>query len=108
MSCQVSDDAHVPAQFEADRRAITITINSLGTDLSKDQRGKLYPTCGRLYPEGLSKLARVDDMESVRSVVEQYAVCQSVCGVSVCAQIYHDAVRLGIYTHISPGIPLLL
>jgi len=29
-------------QFEADRRAIIITINSFGTELSKDDRAKLW------------------------------------------------------------------
>jgi V-type H+-transporting ATPase subunit d len=55
--------------FEADRRAITITINSFGTELSKDDRAKLYPTCGRLYPEGVAKLAKADDIEQVREGV---------------------------------------
>ena len=35
-------------QFEADRRAITITINSLRTDLLKDDIENLYPKCGLL------------------------------------------------------------
>ncbi|KAK6050611.1 hypothetical protein COOONC_11884 [Cooperia oncophora] len=38
--------------FEADRRSIIITINSFDTELSKDDREKLYPRCGKLYPEG--------------------------------------------------------
>lgn len=61
-------------QFEADRRALTITINSLGTDLSKEERAKLYPSCGRLYPDGLARLARADDVDQVRVVCESYAV----------------------------------
>uniref|UniRef100_T1IJ38 V-type proton ATPase subunit n=1 Tax=Strigamia maritima TaxID=126957 RepID=T1IJ38_STRMM len=59
--------------FEADRRAIIITINSFGTELSKDDRAKLYPRCGRLYPDGLAALARADDYEQVRAVAEYYA-----------------------------------
>jgi len=59
--------------FEADRRAIIITINSFGTELSKDDRAKLYPRCGRLYPDGLSALGRADDYEQVRAVAEYYA-----------------------------------
>jgi V-type H+-transporting ATPase subunit d len=39
--------------FEADRRAITITVNSFGTELSKDERTKLFPRCGKMHPEGL-------------------------------------------------------
>lgn len=59
--------------FEADRRALIITINSFGTELSKDDRVKLYPTCGRLNPDGLAALARADDYEQVRAIAEYYA-----------------------------------
>ncbi|KAJ4680823.1 H(+)-transporting V0 sector ATPase subunit d [Exophiala dermatitidis] len=52
-------------EFEADRRAINITINSFGTELTKEQRRKLYPEFGKLYPEGMLMLSRADDMESV-------------------------------------------
>jgi V-type H+-transporting ATPase subunit d len=56
--------------FEADRRAINITLNSFGTDLSKTDRKKLYPSFGRLYPEGSLMLSRADDIEGVRLAVE--------------------------------------
>jgi vacuolar-type H+-ATPase subunit C/Vma6 len=60
--------------FEADRRAINITVNSFGTDLSKDERAKLYPSMGRLWPAGTMALQRADDVEGVKlacdSVVE--------------------------------------
>eukprot|EP00117_Sycon_ciliatum_P004000 scpid71112/ scgid8548/ V-type proton ATPase subunit d 1; P39; Physophilin; V-ATPase 40 kDa accessory protein; V-ATPase AC39 subunit; Vacuolar proton pump subunit d 1 len=59
-------------QFEADRRAFNITINSFGTELGKDDRAKLFPRCGRLYPDGLSRLAKADDYEQVRQVAECY------------------------------------
>ncbi|EDS34105.1 vacuolar ATP synthase subunit ac39 [Culex quinquefasciatus] len=59
--------------FEADRRAIIITINSFGTELSKDDRAKLYPRCGRMNPDGLAALARADDYEQVKAVAEYYA-----------------------------------
>ena len=52
-------------EFEADRRAINITMNSFGTELSKDQRKKLYPEFGKLYPEGMLMLSRADDVEGV-------------------------------------------
>ena len=51
-----------------------ITINSFGTELSKDDRVKLYPKCGKLYPDGLSRLARADDYDQVRQVAEFYTV----------------------------------
>ncbi|XP_043200229.1 V-type proton ATPase subunit d [Amphibalanus amphitrite] len=58
--------------FEADRRAIIITINSFGTELSKDDRSKLYPRCGKLNPDGIAALARADDYEQVKAVAEYY------------------------------------
>ena len=78
-------------QFEADRRAFIITINSFGTELTKDDREKLYPTCGKLYPDGLKALARADDYDQVRSVAEYYNVsqmisstCLNACEISLC------------------------
>ncbi|XP_015472395.1 V-type proton ATPase subunit d 2 isoform X2 [Parus major] len=65
-------------KFEADRRAFIITINSFGTELSKDDREKLYPTCGKLYPEGLHLLANADDYEQVKCVAEYYAEYKAV------------------------------
>ncbi|KAG0643637.1 V-type proton ATPase subunit D [Tuber brumale] len=56
--------------FEADRRAINITINSFGTELSKQDRKKLYPSFGKLYPEGSYMLSKADDVEGVRAAVE--------------------------------------
>lgn len=60
-------------KFEADRRSINITINSFGTELSKDDRQKLYPSFGFLFPEGIAKLSKCDDLEQVRSSMEQYS-----------------------------------
>jgi V-type H+-transporting ATPase subunit d len=57
-------------EFEADRRAINITLNSFGTELSKADRKKLYPNFGRLYPEGTLMLSRADDVDGVRLAVE--------------------------------------
>ena len=57
-------------EFEADRRAINITLNSFGTELNKAERKKLYPSFGRLYPEGSFMLSRADDVEGVRIAVE--------------------------------------
>ena len=74
----LDDDGHssfIILQFEADRRAFIITINSFGTELTKDDRAKLYPTCGKLNPDGLSALARADDYDQVRTVAEYYQVC---------------------------------
>ncbi|XP_076334052.1 V-type proton ATPase subunit d-like isoform X1 [Tachypleus tridentatus] len=59
--------------FEADRRAFIITINSFGTELTKEDRSKLYPHCGKLYPDGLAALSKADDYEQVRAIAEYYA-----------------------------------
>ncbi|KAI9796519.1 MAG: H(+)-transporting V0 sector ATPase subunit d [Candelina submexicana] len=56
-------------EFEADRRSINITLNSFGTELSKQDRRKLYPNFGRLYPEGTLMLSRADDIEGVTIAV---------------------------------------
>ena len=56
-------------EFEADRRAINITLNSFGTELSKAERKKLYPEFGKLYPEGALMLSRADDVEGVALAV---------------------------------------
>ena len=55
--------------FEADRRAINITLNSFGTELGKQDRKKLYPEFGALYPEGTLMLSRADDFEGVSLAV---------------------------------------
>tara|TARA_B100000482_G_scaffold37171_1_gene23464 strand:+ start:1692 stop:2009 length:318 start_codon:yes stop_codon:yes gene_type:complete len=57
--------------FEADRRAVEITINSLGTDLSRDDRRQLFPEMGNLHPFWHHALASCDDYDQVRSVVEE-------------------------------------
>lgn len=56
-------------EYEADRRAINITLNSFGTELSKQERKKLYPEFGKLYPEGSLMLSRADDVEGVALAV---------------------------------------
>lgn len=76
--CQTLDDVTREVmtellKFEADRRAITITVNSFGTELTRDERAKLYPRCGHMYPEGLMKLEKTEDVDNVRIIVEQYS-----------------------------------
>lgn len=72
-------------QFEADRRAINITLNSFGTELSKPDRQKLYPGLGRLYPEGTLMLSRADDIEGVAlavSGIPEYKAYFDAAGMS--------------------------
>ncbi|KAG0149222.1 hypothetical protein CROQUDRAFT_669304 [Cronartium quercuum f. sp. fusiforme G11] len=56
--------------FEADRRTINITINSFGTHLTKEQRYRLFPRLGKLYPEGNFLLARAEEVEGVKTVTD--------------------------------------
>ncbi|XP_052892033.1 V-type proton ATPase subunit d-like [Anopheles moucheti] len=58
--------------FEADRRAISVTVNALGTTLPKEAYVRLYPGCGHLFPDGLIALGRASDYEQVRSVASRY------------------------------------
>ncbi|KIM30082.1 hypothetical protein M408DRAFT_328483 [Serendipita vermifera MAFF 305830] len=64
------ENMHRILAFEADRRTINITINSFGTELSKEQRARLFPTIGNLYPAGNNLLARADEIDQVRAVCE--------------------------------------
>ncbi len=61
---------------------INITINSFNTELTKDDRVKLFPTIGKLHPDGTSKLARVDDYDQVKLTIEAYPVCPFPCDVA--------------------------
>lgn len=61
-------------EFEADRRAINITLNSFGTELTRDDREKLYPNIGQLFPEGIARLLKADDQQAVASAIEPYTV----------------------------------
>lgn len=65
-------------KFEADRRAINITINSFGTELSKDDRQKLYPSFGYLNPEGLARLAKADDVDQVKQAMDFYPTYRAI------------------------------
>lgn len=61
-------------EFEADRRVINITMNSFNTELTKEDRAGLFPSFGRLFPDGTIKLARADDSDQVRQIVESCPV----------------------------------
>ena len=56
--------------FEADRRTINITINSFGTLLSKTERARLFPSFGKLFPAGNNALAKADELDQVKTIVE--------------------------------------
>ncbi|KAG5648431.1 hypothetical protein DXG03_005005 [Asterophora parasitica] len=72
-----SDVMHKTLSFEADRRTINITINSFNAELSKEQRAKLFPAIGRLFPEGNNQLAKADDIDQVRQICENVSEYRS-------------------------------
>jgi V-type H+-transporting ATPase subunit d len=69
--------------FEADRRTLSVTINSFNTELSKEQRARLFPDIGVLYPEGNNTLARADEMDQVRQACEHVAEYRAFFDASV-------------------------
>lgn len=59
--------------FEADRRAISITMNSIGTELTHDDKRSLYCNFGALYPYGQKDLAPAEDFDQIVKVLSEYA-----------------------------------
>ncbi|KAL3692335.1 hypothetical protein R1sor_005986 [Riccia sorocarpa] len=64
--------------FEADWRAVNITVNSMGTELTRDDRRKLYSNFGLLFPYAHEELAVCEDFDTVRGVVEKYPPYQAI------------------------------
>ncbi|KAL1536444.1 V-type proton ATPase subunit d1 [Salvia divinorum] len=60
--------------FEADRRAAIITINSIGTELTREGRRKLYSNFGLLYPYGPEELAICEDTDQVINYIPSYVL----------------------------------
>jgi len=61
-------------KFEADRRSIIITINSFDTELRPDQRKKLYPNFGYLYPEGVAMLETAENLDQVKLAISHNTI----------------------------------
>lgn len=67
-------------EFEADRRAISITVNSFKTSLNDpanrdSERKKLYCSFGTLYPEAtLFSFSKVSDEQQLALALEPYKV----------------------------------
>lgn len=57
-------------EFEADRRTINIAINSIGTQLTKEDRLSLFPSFGSLYPAAHEMLARAEEVEAIKYAIE--------------------------------------
>jgi len=58
--------------FEADRRAMNITINSLGTSLASADKLGIFCKFGMLHPYGHRELASCQEFEDVTRVMENY------------------------------------
>lgn len=56
--------------FEADRRSFILTLNSFGTGLTREDKKKLYPKCGYLYPDGLDALAKAEEHDHIRMAAD--------------------------------------
>lgn len=62
---------HEILSFEADRRTISIAVNSIGTSLAKEIRLQLFPKLGKLSDWGLlEKLAYADDPSQIRQPID--------------------------------------
>lgn len=59
--------------FEADRRAVSITLNSIGTELTYDDRRSLFCKFGALHPYGQKDLATADDFDQILKVLSEYS-----------------------------------
>lgn len=64
--------------FEADRRVLNITLNSIGTELTRDDRRRLYSNFGRLYPHAQAELAAAEDFDQIRSAMERCPSYRSI------------------------------
>ncbi|KAG1882588.1 ATPase V0 complex subunit D [Suillus subluteus] len=87
---------HSILAFEADRRTINITINSFDTELTKEQRAKLFPAIGRLFPAGNNALAKADDIDQVRQACENVGEYRSFFDNNSAAQINGDLGDFGV------------
>lgn len=75
-------------RFEADRRAINITINSLDTELRKEEREELYCNFGALYPEGVTKLSKCDSIDQVRRPGAKHPSVSPYATSKICARLH--------------------
>lgn len=66
--------------FETDRRALNITLNSIGTELTRDDRKKLYSNFGMLYPHGHNELSLAEDFDQIRAAMEKVPAYSAIFG----------------------------
>ena len=46
-------------------------MNSIGTELTREDRKKLYSNFGLLYPHGHNELAQAEDFDQIRAAMEK-------------------------------------
>ena len=78
MVCTATQGDHHAYGLQADRRALNITLNSIGTELTRDDRRKLYSNFGLLYPHGHYELAGAEDFDQIRSAMEKCPPYQAI------------------------------
>ena len=61
-------------EFEADRRSIVITLNSLKTSLIQSERESLYPQVGKLHPQATRLLAKAQSEADVARILDSYEI----------------------------------
>lgn len=88
-------------EFEADRRAISITISSFKTALNEqrardEERRSLYVNFGKLYPEGIESFTRVGDHASLAQALRPYPVYY---GLLQQAQNEGKSIEDALYAH---------
>jgi V-type H+-transporting ATPase subunit d len=63
-------------EFEADKRAISIMVNSFNTSLNemngRGERQELFCSFGRLYPEAIMKFESCTDMTTLKDILSDY------------------------------------
>ena len=76
--CALGQRIDATGALQADRRALNITLNSIGTELTRDDRRKLYSNFGLLYPHGHYELAGAEDFDQIRSAMEKCPPYQAI------------------------------
>jgi V-type H+-transporting ATPase subunit d len=64
--------------MQTDRRALNITLNSIGTELTREDRKKLYSNFGLLYPVGHNELSAAEDFDQIRAAMEKVPAYASI------------------------------
>ena len=67
------------ARAQADRRALNITLNSIGTELTRDDRRKLYANFGLLYPHGQARARGPGGSRAARACSSCACCCCCCC-----------------------------